>query len=170
VLLAVLCHDLGKGYTPEAELPGHPGHEGNGVRHVNALIDRWPGLADARARMLAQHTAALHLTVRRTDELRPGTLAQLYDRHFRQRDYPVDLFARAIAADSAGRLGMQATGAAVRREVAQFLERLRAVCGAVDAAALRERYGDDLEAFRTALHEARARAVASDRRAEAGQE
>ncbi len=163
VLTAVLCHDLGKGWTREPELPSHPGHERAGVPHVERLLDRWPGLADPRARTLARDVCALHVEIRRFDELRPGTLADLYDGFFRPKDYPVDLFAMAVAADTAGRLGCAHLGADTERRVGDDLRWLRAVCAEVDAGALKQRFGDDLEAFRAALHQERARAIASAR-------
>ncbi len=163
VLLAVLCHDLGKGATPAAELPQHRGHEHTGVPHVERLLDRWPGLADQRARTLALHVCALHLEVRRFDELRPGTLAELYDRWFRAADYPIALFALAVAADAGGRLGHEAEGDDVCARVERDLRWLRDVCAGVDAVSLRERF-PDVPAFRDALHAARARAIAAARR------
>lgn len=161
VRLAVLCHDLGKGYSREADLPAHHGHEQEGLCHVERLLDRWPGLADPRANMLARHVCVLHQLVRRFGEHRPGTLAGLYDAWFRPKDYPVDLFALAVAADSAGRLDLAGIGEAVRDRVAADLRWLREVCGRVDAGELRKASGDDLQAFRAALHEARARAIAA---------
>ncbi|MBL8753409.1 MAG: hypothetical protein JNK15_08925 [Planctomycetes bacterium] len=158
VLLAVLCHDLGKGLTPAAEWPQHKGHEHAGIAPTERFLDRWPGLADQKARTLAVHVCALHLEVRRFHELRPGTLAELYDRWFRGKDYPVDLFARAVAADTAGRLGCEHLGMGERERVVRDLEWLRARCASVDANALRERF-PDLEKFKAALHEARARAL-----------
>ncbi len=163
VLVAVLCHDLGKGYTPAGDLPQHAGHEHGGLPHVDRLVERWPGLTDHRGAMLARHVCALHLVIRQFPDLRPGTLAKLYDEHFRAKDYPVDLFARAIAADVAGRLGHAAAGEPARARVAADLHWLREVTAEVDAAALRAEHGDDLDAFRTALHEARARAIAKAR-------
>lgn len=163
VLLAVLCHDLGKGYTREAHLPSHPGHERDGVPCVDSLLDRWPGLADPRSRTLARDVCALHVEVRHFDELRHGTLAELYDTFFRAKDYPVDLFAIAVAADSAGRLGCEHLGPGTERRVAEDLTWLRQVCSGVDAGALRQRHPDDLTAFRAALHQARARAIADER-------
>jgi len=160
VHLAVLCHDLGKGYSRALDLPRHHGHEQEGVPHVERLLDRWPGLADPRANLLARHVCALHQQVRGFHDLRAGTLATLYDTHFRPKDYPVELFALAVAADSAGRLGLAALGDPLAMRIAADLTWLREVCGAVDAGELRKACGDDLPAFRTALHEARARAIA----------
>lgn len=162
VLLAVLVHDLGKGYTPPHEWPQHRGHERSGLEPLARLFDRWPGLADQRARTLAQHVCALHLEVRRFPELRPGTLAELFDRWFRGKDYPIDLFARAVAADTAGRLGHETEGHAARERVIRDLTWLRAACDSVDATTLRQQF-PDLVAFKAALHEARARAVAGQR-------
>ncbi|MEC7723876.1 MAG: hypothetical protein VYD05_00065, partial [Planctomycetota bacterium] len=129
------------------------------------LQRRWPGLMDQRTATLCKHVAALHLTVRRFDELRDGTVAKLYDQYFRANDYPIEPFAAAVAADSAGRLGCEPDGARVREQVRRDLELLREACGSVDAATLRERHPDDLDAFRSALYEARASAVAAARRA-----
>ena len=49
--VAVLCHDLGKGFTEAGILPAHPGHEGDGVPHVHKLLGRLPGLADTATRL-----------------------------------------------------------------------------------------------------------------------
>ncbi|HEB53100.1 MAG TPA: hypothetical protein ENI87_07600 [bacterium] len=161
VLFAVLCHDLGKGDTRADDFPRHRGHEHAGVPHIDRLAARWPGLMDQRTVALCRRVAMLHLLVRDFAALRPGTLARLYDEHFRARDFPVEAFALAVAADSAGRLGCEANGETVREQVRNDIERLRAACARVDAAALRARHGDDIERFRAALHEARTRAIAA---------
>lgn len=163
VHLAVLTHDLGKGYTPDGELPAHRGHEEGGVEHVERFLGRWPGLADSRTRMLARHVCALHLVVRRFDQLRTGTLARLYEERFRAKDYPVRLFALAVGADSAGRLGLAHQGKPVCEQVAAQIEWLRSACAGVDAGALREQHPDDIDGFRRALHEARTRAIRAAR-------
>lgn len=162
VLIAVLCHDLGKGFTRPDELPGHRGHERKGLPHVQALLDRLPGLADQRARRLALDVCALHVEIRHFDELRPGTLAKLYDQHFRAKDYPVDLFALAVAADSAGRLGCAGEGREIAAQITARLGWLRSRCEGVDAAGLRALH-PDVPAFRKALHEARANALGGRR-------
>ena len=168
VLLAVLCHDLGKGLTPATEMPQHKGHERSGLLPTEQFLDRWPGLADQKARTLALHVCALHLEVRRFHELRAGTLAEMYDRWFRGKDYPVDLFARAVAADTAGRLGMEHLGLGERERVARDIDWLRERCASVDATALRERFAD-LDQFKAALHEARARTL-TDRSRRSGRD
>lgn len=163
VLVAVLCHDLGKGCTEPREMPAHIGHEHAGVPHVTRLLDRLPGLADQRTRSLAVAVCALHLQARKLDEQRPGTQADLYDRWFRGADFPVDLFALAVGADSAGRLGHEADGQAVRAEVEERLVRLRTACASVDAAALRRQHAD-LDRFREELRRARIDAILATRR------
>ena len=117
-------------------------------------------LADPRARTLCLQVCELHLLVRKLGEVRAGTLAALYDRHFRAKDFPLDLFALAVAADCAGRLGKADEGERVRvqvtADVAWLCERGRSV----DAGALKQQH-PDLERFKAALHEARARAMAA---------
>lgn len=158
-LFAVLCHDLGKSDTLVEDFPHHRGHEAAGLPHIEALAARWPGLMDQRTATLAKHVSALHLDIRRYDELRSGTRAKLYDEYFRAKDYPIELFALAVAADSAGRLHYEHVGPIVRDRIVANLEAMRAACATVDAGALRQLHGDDIEAFRSALHEARARAI-----------
>ncbi len=160
--IAVLCHDLGKNATHRGDLPTHPGHEGAGAALIDALLDRLPGLADARARRLAKSVARLHLSVRRFAEMRPGTLVDLYERDLRSDDFPIALFALAVGADVGGRLAGDDEGERVAAGVEADLTWLRRCCGAVDAAALRARYADTAQ-FRSALHEARARAVGRQR-------
>jgi len=159
VLFAVLCHDLGKGDTEPDEFPQHRGHEAAGIPHIEELAASWPGLMDQRTTTLCKHVSALHLEVRRFDELRSGTRARLYDGYFRAKDYAIEVFATAVAADSAGRLGYEHEGAIVKARVTADLENLRTACAMVDAGALREQHHDDLDAFRAALHEARTRAI-----------
>lgn len=158
VMLAVLCHDLGKGATPDDNLPSHHGHEHGGLPLIRSLFERLPGLGDAAARRLSEQVAMLHLTVRRLRDLRPATAARLYEDCFRPASFPLELFALAVGADVGGRLGLERDGEELRRRVVEDVSWLRERCETVDAAELRRRYADT-EAFRDALHEARARAI-----------
>jgi len=159
LLFAVLCHDLGKGDSQPARFPHHRGHEGAGVPLIEELASQWPGLMDQRTQTLAKHVSALHLEIRRYEELRHRTRAKLYEDYFRAKDYPIELFATAVAADSAGRLGFEQQGPIIRDRVTKHLQDLRAACSSVDAAALKAQFPEDLEAFRDALHQARTRAI-----------
>ncbi|MGK0205995.1 MAG: tRNA nucleotidyltransferase/poly(A) polymerase, partial [Planctomycetota bacterium] len=148
VLFAVLCHDLGKSDSKPDEFPHHRGHEAAGIPHIEQLATSWPGLMDQRTSTLAKHVSALHLEVRRFDELRSGTKARIYDEYFRAKDYPIEPFATAVAADSAGRLSFEHEGPTVRDRVIADLQKLRAACSTVDAGALRAQHAEDLDAFR----------------------
>ncbi len=158
VMVAVLCHDLGKGATPRDQLPTHPGHERRGLPILRRLLDSLPGLADAAARRLAEQVCALHLESRRLRSMRPGTLAKLYDEHLRSGAFRTDLFALAVGADAGGRLGRAADGDRVAERVGEDLAAVRTACEAVDAGELRARF-DDLERFRNELHAARVRTL-----------
>lgn len=160
VLVATLCHDLGKNLTPPEVLPSHPGHEEDGLPLVDRLLDRLPGLTDQGGRRLAKLVCALHLSVRRIGEMRSGTLAQHYEKHYRGKDFPLRTFALAVAADVGGRLHRGDEGDAIRAQVERDLTCIREAAAAVDAGALRSRF-PDVDEFRDALHQERARAIAS---------
>lgn len=162
VMVAALCHDLGKGLTPNTYWPGHRGHEEAGLPLVDGLLDRLPGLTDKIGRRLAQHVCALHLQARQIHQLQPKTIAKRYREYFRGNDYPVEEFALAVAADSAGRLGRGELGSTVRAQVTEDLHWIRERCGSVDAGRIRaevEAEGGDLAAFQLALHRAQAAAL-----------
>jgi tRNA nucleotidyltransferase (CCA-adding enzyme) len=159
LLLAVLCHDLGKNDTPPREWPRHPGHE-NRTQAIASLFTRLPSLGDQQARRLAETVCRLHLVVRDSTHLRAGTLVDLYDEWFRSKDFRADLFALAVGADAGGRLQREGEGERVAAKVSDDLQTLRAACESVDAARLKAECGEDLARFKALLHEARARSVA----------
>jgi len=158
VLVATLCHDLGKNSTRERDWPRHLGHEAAGGPLIDAMFARLPGLGDAALRRLAHAVARLHLVIRDVAALRPGTLADLYDEWFRPADFRADLFALAVAADVAGRSGREAEGPATRAQIERDVAWIRERCEGVDARALRAQH-PEVERFREALREARARAL-----------
>lgn len=103
---AALCHDLGKGVTPEHILPSHRGHEAAGVPLVRAMSQR---LRVPKAhRELAEVVAREHLHGHRAMELKPSTIQALFERlDAYRRPERVDQFVNACEADSRGRTGLE---------------------------------------------------------------
>lgn len=131
VRFAALCHDFGKGVTPEHILPSHRGHEEAGIPLVKTACER---LGVPRAlRDLALLVTRWHLHVHRTAELRPATLLKLLEAAdaFRRPERLDDLLL-TCEADVRGRLGFE------DRDYRQpdQLRAARAAAAGVDAAAL----------------------------------
>jgi tRNA nucleotidyltransferase (CCA-adding enzyme) len=106
VRFAILMHDLGKGTTPKADLPQHPGHE---QRSVELALDLCQRLAvPNRFRDLAIAVARHHGLCHRALELRPATLLKLLESldAFR-RGHRVTEFLNACEADARGRTGLE---------------------------------------------------------------
>ncbi len=104
VRFAALVHDLGKGLTPAAVLPGHRGHEERGARLVMEMAARLKIPNDFRD--LGVLAARYHGLCHRALELRPGTVLQLLERldAFRRPDRFRE-FLVACQADMWGRQG-----------------------------------------------------------------
>jgi len=104
IRFAALCHDLGKGATPEKFLPRHPGHEQTSVALLEAVCDRIrvPGdcrdLARIVARWHGDAHGALKLDAAALLALMDGTDALRRPARFHD-------FVDACACDHAGRLG-----------------------------------------------------------------
>ncbi len=106
VRFAVLLHDLGKGLTPAADLPRHPGHESRGVKLVDDLCARLR--APTECRDLALLTARYHGDIRRGPELRAATLVKLLERtDALRRPQRFAQLLEACSCDYHGRLGWQ---------------------------------------------------------------
>ncbi len=106
LLFAVLVHDLGKGTTPEDELPSHHGHEARGVPLVRALSRRLR--IPAAYRELGEITSRWHLHVHRLQQLKPTTiLRMLHACDAFRRTERFRLFVLACQADAQGRLGLE---------------------------------------------------------------
>ncbi len=103
---AVLVHDLGKGVTPPAALPSHPGHEEAGVALVEQLCARLR--VPNNLRELAVITARYHTHVHRALELRPDTVVKTLEScdALRRPDRFRDLLL-ACEADKRGRTGLE---------------------------------------------------------------
>lgn len=106
VRFAVLLHDLGKGTTPTADLPRHPGHEGRGVKLVEAVCARLR--APAEARELARLVARYHGDIRRGRQLRPATVLKLLQGcDALRRPQRFEQILQACKCDFHGRLGWE---------------------------------------------------------------
>jgi len=108
-VFAVLVHDLGKGVTPQHQLPKHVGHEARGVPLVRAVCDR---LGAPRAwRELALAVTREHLNVHRAFELKPSTVVRLLTAvDAWRRPGRFHRFLAACRADARGRAGSESAG------------------------------------------------------------
>jgi tRNA nucleotidyltransferase (CCA-adding enzyme) len=106
VRFAALVHDLGKAATPQAEWPGHKGHEERSVALIEALAKRLR-LPNPYCE-LALIVARYHGNVHRAFELRAKTILGILEKTdaFRRPER----FSQALTAceaDSRGRLGLE---------------------------------------------------------------
>ncbi|MGQ5522031.1 multifunctional CCA addition/repair protein [Chitinimonas sp. PSY-7] len=128
---AALCHDLGKGLTPQQEWPRHIGHESNGVALVEALCERIKAPNDCRD--LAMLVCREHCNIHRAKKLRSTTILELLGRCDALRK--PDRFKRlldACIADARGRKDMEAEP----YPQAEYLLACRDAAFAVDAGAV----------------------------------
>ena len=99
-------HDLGKGLTPAADLPAHPGHEERGMPLVEAVCGRLR--APGSFRELALAVCALHLRVHRLHEMQaPGVMRLIEDADLLRRPERLLDLLKACEADYRGRLGRE---------------------------------------------------------------
>jgi len=105
-LWAALCHDLGKGVTPEGLWPKHPNHEMNGVPLVEALSARYkvPAAAQALALLVCRWHGDIHKAQALTAEQRLAVL-DACDAWRKPERFGLLLF--VCMADSQGRLGFE---------------------------------------------------------------
>jgi tRNA nucleotidyltransferase (CCA-adding enzyme) len=157
VRFACLCHDLGKGTTPEDRWPRHIAHEKRSVDLARAVCERWKVPVDCRE--LAEATAREHGNVHRSGELGAAALMRLFERCDALRR--PDRFAGLLLAcecDARGRLGRENEPYAPRRRLPVLLEAVRRVDTAAIAAAAAER-GLEGPAIGDAIRQARVRAL-----------
>ena len=106
VRFAALCHDLGKGISPEATLPSHRGHESYGLPLVEASCARFK--TPNKIKELALKVCQYHLHTHKAFELKPSTILKLFNNLdlWRKPDEFED-FLLACEADARGRLGFE---------------------------------------------------------------
>lgn len=106
VRYAALCHDLGKGTTPEEVLPSHHGHELRSVHLTQALSERFRIPNDITA--VALKMAEFHSHMHRLFEMRPATILNMLESlDVFRRPERVTQFLLACEADYQGRKGYE---------------------------------------------------------------
>ena len=134
VRFAALLHDLGKGNTPRAELPRHPGHEARGARLVEQLCGRYR--IPRKYAELATIVARFHLDCHRARELRAGTmLKKLEQLDAFRRPRRFEQFLLACEADARGRTGFEDRA----YPQADYFRQALAAANRVDTALLKEK-------------------------------
>ena len=106
VRFAALLHDLGKGTTPDADLPRHPGHEERSVELVRKVCARLKVPVDCRelAILVARHHGNIH----RGPQLTAATIVRLLgSTDALRRPGRFEQLLQACACDFHGRLGWQ---------------------------------------------------------------
>lgn len=156
IRFAALLHDLGKGETPQEELPSHKGHEARSLPLVKQLCRRLRAPNDYRD--LALLTAEYHGLCHRAAELRPATLLDtLAGLDALRRPERFEEFLLACSADFRGRDGF----AGRDYPQAEILRRARRAALEVDAAAL-AREGLKGEKLAQRLRQLRCEAIAAE--------
>lgn len=106
IRFAALCHDLGKGLTPEHLWPKHRGHEKAGVKLVKQLAKRFK--IPTRFMELGCLASEFHLHTHRAFELRPDTILKLLKAFdFFRRPERFAHFLDVCEADFRGRTGFE---------------------------------------------------------------
>ena len=75
---AALCHDLGKGITPEEQWPSHRGHEKEGVAIIEKMSARIK--APTAYVQLAKIVSEFHLHLHRVEDLTPKTIVKVLEK------------------------------------------------------------------------------------------
>ncbi len=158
VAFAALTHDLGKGTTPKEILPRHKGHEERGRDLIDELCARLK--APRRFCELARVVARYHGVVHKVDELRPGTIVDMFqgaDAYRRPERFEQMLI--ACEADYRGRKGYD------KRDYPQAV-RLRRLLAAVKKVDVRSVAGAAPEPAKIpeCVRDARIRALRAARR------
>jgi tRNA nucleotidyltransferase (CCA-adding enzyme) len=135
VRFAALTHDLGKGCTPENELPSHPGHEVRGARLIREMATRLP--VPNTCRDLGVMVAEFHTHCHRALELRDETILKVLEKTdaFRRPDR-FEMYLIACEADAKGRGGLETQP----YPQADFLRAAFTAACAVDSAAIAKQH------------------------------
>ncbi|NTS78157.1 multifunctional CCA addition/repair protein [Catenovulum sp. SM1970] len=103
---AALCHDLGKGRTPEEKWPAHHGHEKTGVWVIDKMTKRIRVPNDCKA--LASLVSEFHLHSHKAFELRADTILRMFNRlDVWRKSQRFEQFLLCCEADFRGRTGFE---------------------------------------------------------------
>lgn len=106
ILFALMCHDLGKGLTPENLWPSHHGHEDVSEHLAEKLCQRIR--APNPVKRLAKLVARLHTHSHRALELKPATVMRTLEAlDALRRPDTLHHFLLACEADAKGRTGFE---------------------------------------------------------------
>ena len=160
IRVAALLHDLGKGATPPEQWPRHHGHEGVGVKLVDALCERLKIPNDCRE--LALMTAREHGNVGRALELRAATIVTLFERcdAFRKPQRMIDLLS-ASECDQRGRTGFEEKPFPQAAHLAHALKAAQSVNAGQIAGEVMQREGATPQRIAEAIRAARVAAVSA---------
>lgn len=134
IRFAALCHDLGKGITPDNLWPSHKGHEKAGLPLVKSISKQLK--VPSHYKDLALKVCEFHLHCHKAFELKASTILRMFNQlDIWRKPQEFDYFIMACKADFLGRLGfedrpypqeqyLQAAAKAARSITAQpFVER-----------------------------------------------
>ena len=128
VLMAAVCHDLGKGLTSADIIPSHRGHEGKGADLIKRIAKnyRWP----VKTAILAENVARYHTHCHNIFTLKPSSILKLLTNinAFRNEEQ-ADLFTMVCEADALGRSGFESSSYPQRN----FLLNCLTLCNTVNA-------------------------------------
>ncbi len=126
VRFACLCHDLGKGTTPQDVLPKHIGHEMRSARLLKDVCTRLR--VPVECRELADAVAREHGNIHRSEEFNAAAVVRLLERcdAFR-KPQRFEQILLACECDARGRLGMQDKSYTQRRRLLTCLAAAQSV-------------------------------------------
>lgn len=102
--MAALVHDVGKGMTPEHELPKHYGHDTNGAILVKDMGKEYCFPSDLTKKLSL--VTRYHMNMHRLDKLNPKTFVKMFDdMGAKHSDETVMLLYNLGKYDARGRLG-----------------------------------------------------------------
>ena len=106
IRFAALCHDLGKGITPDHLWPSHKGHEKSGLPLVERICKQLK--VPSHYKQLALKVCEFHLHCHKAFELKASTLLNMFNQlDIWRKPQEFEFFLMACKADFLGRLGFE---------------------------------------------------------------